>query len=143
MESIIKELTKEVEKEIMNTIKKISLRYKINEEEAIKYIVENKCNMMRNDDGEWKECRRLKEINRKHCKECNEDERNALKKLKELLEEGEKEEKRRGRPKKDEVNNVEKGPRGRPPKEEKMVTTHVGEDLITRLLEKARKNVVK
>ena len=52
---------------------------------------------------------------------------------------------KRGRPKKEkkEEENKEKGARGRPPKEEKKVTIHVGEDLISRLLEKAKKNEIK
>lgn len=50
---------------------------------------------------------------------------------------------KRGRPKKMEEETKEKGPRGRPPKEEKKITRLVGEDLITRLLEQAKKNEMK
>lgn len=45
--------------------------------------------------------------------------------------------KRRGRPKKKEEKK--KGPRGRPPKEEKVERSYVGEELIVRLIEAARK----
>jgi hypothetical protein len=57
-----------------------------------------------------------------------------------------KNEKGRGRPRKDKEEKEEikvKGARGRPPKEEKKVYNKVGEDLISRLLEKARLNVNK
>jgi hypothetical protein len=48
---------------------------------------------------------------------------------------------KRGRPKKGkQEEEKEKGPRGRPPKEEKVITNHVGDDLISRLLEQAKKN---
>ena len=52
---------------------------------------------------------------------------------------------KRGRPKKEngEEEKREKGPRGRPPKEEKIVTMHVGDDLITRLLNQAKRNAIK
>jgi len=50
---------------------------------------------------------------------------------------------KRGRPAKEktEEEKKEKGNRGRPPKEEKKVTRHVGEDLKTKLLEQAKRNV--
>jgi len=44
----------------------------------------------------------------------------------------------RGRPA-TKKEDKEKGPRGRPPKEEKEVTHYSGDDLISRLLEEARK----
>ena len=53
---------------------------------------------------------------------------------------------KRGRPTKErteEESSKVKGPRGRPPKEEKKITTHVGEDLITRLLAKAKEEELK
>ena len=82
-------LIQEIEKEVERTIKNLSLKYNLNEADAVKYIMN-----------------------------------------KEL---------KRGRPAKDEVNEKkEKGPRGRPPKEEKEVKHYSGEDLISRLLEEAR-----
>jgi len=47
--------------------------------------------------------------------------------------------KRRGRPKGEEKEKKEKGPRGRPPMEEKVRTSNVGEDLIARLIAKAKR----
>ena len=99
MEEIKKELIKKIEEEIIKTIKEISKRYKINEKEAIEYIL----NERKNEKG-------------------------------------------RGRPRKEKEENEEikmKGPRGRPPKEEKKVYNKVGEDLISRLLEQARMNAKK
>jgi hypothetical protein len=46
---------------------------------------------------------------------------------------------KRGRPAKEEEEKKEKGPRGRPAKEEKEVKHYTGEDLISRLLNEARK----
>ena len=71
--------------EMRNVIKKLSKKYKMNENEAINYVQE--------------------------------------------------EEKKRGRPKKE---KKVKGPRGRPPMEEKIRTSKVGEDLIERLIAKAK-----
>lgn len=52
-----------------------------------------------------------------------------------------KKEVKRGRPAKEEDPEEikEKWPRGRPPKTEKEITNYSGEDLISRLLEEARK----
>lgn len=51
-----------------------------------------------------------------------------------------KKEETRGRPvAKEKKEEKEKGPRGRPPKEEKEVKHYSGDDLISRLLEDARK----
>ena len=47
--------------------------------------------------------------------------------------------KKRGRPKGEEKEKKEKGPRGRPPMEEKVKTSNVGEDLIARLIAKAKR----
>ena len=47
--------------------------------------------------------------------------------------------KRRGRPKGGEKEMKKKGPRGRPPIEEKLKTSNVGEDLIARLIARAKK----
>ena len=48
--------------------------------------------------------------------------------------------KKRGRPKVEEKEKKEKGPRGRPPMEEKKRTSNVGEDLIARLIAKAKRD---
>ena len=47
-------------------------------------------------------------------------------------------EKRRGRPRQ-EKRKKERGPRGRPPLEEKVRTSNVGEDLIARLIARAKR----
>jgi hypothetical protein len=47
--------------------------------------------------------------------------------------------KRRGRPKGGEKEMKKKGPRGRPPMEAKIKTSNVGEDLIARLIARAKK----
>ena len=98
MESLINTFAMEVEREIINTIKRLSKRYNLDEREAYNYIMETN----KSDVGG-----------------------------------------KRGRPAKEktEEENKVKCPRGRPPKEEKKVTTYVGEDLITRLLAKAKTGV--
>ena len=91
------EIIKEFEKE---TIKKISKKYNLKEEEALNYIRREEKNM--------------------------------------------ENKKSRGRPRKeDKVEKKEKGVRGRPPQEEKQRTSHVGEDLIERLINEAKKNYPK
>ena len=87
-------LIHEIEKEVERTIKNLSVKYNLNEADAVKYIMNS--------------------------------------------------ESKRGRPAKvaEEENKREKGPRGRPPKEEKEVKHYSGEDLISRLLEEARKKTV-
>jgi hypothetical protein len=50
------------------------------------------------------------------------------------------EEKKRGRPKKE---KREKGRRGRPRMEEKVMTSKVGEDLIERLIAKAKREMIR
>jgi len=82
--------------ELEKTIKSLAKRYKIDEEEAINYVM-------------------IKEVDNNN---------NNIK--------------RRGRPKGEEKEKKEKGPRGRPPMEEKMRTSNVGEDLIARLIAKAK-----
>jgi hypothetical protein len=80
--------------EMERTIKSLARRYKIDEKEAINYVM-------------------IKEVDNNNIK-------------------------RRGRPKGEEKEKKEKGPRGRPPMEEKMRTSNVGEDLIARLIAKAK-----
>lgn len=98
MDEIINKFAMELENDIKNTIISLAKRYKLNEKDALNYIM------------------RENEIN---------------------------ESVKRGRPKKAEEEKKEKGPRGRPPKEEKIVTVHVGDDLITRLLDQAKRNAIK
>ena len=75
----------------------------------------------------------IKEISKRY--EINEKEA-----IEYILKERNKE-KCRGRPIKDKEEEIKvKGARGMPPKEEKKVYNKVGEDLISRLLEKARLN---
>jgi hypothetical protein len=90
MEELKKMLIEEIEKEVERTIKSLSIKYNLNEADAVSYIMNN-------------------------------------------------ERQKRGRPVKEEEEKREKGPRGRPPKEEKEVKHYSGEDLISRLLEEARK----
>jgi len=94
MERLKKMMNSEMEK----TIKCLARKYKINEEEAINYVMN---------------------------KEVDNNNNNNIK--------------RRGRPKGEEKEKKEKGPRGRPPMEEKVRTSNVGEDLIARLIAKAKK----
>ena len=97
MNNLINAAVKEVEREILETIKRLGERYKMDENEAKEYI--NKCK--------------------------NEKREN------------------RGRPKKEKnEEKVERGVRGRPPKEEKKETSHVGDDLISRLLLEAKKKEI-
>jgi len=91
--SEMEELNRMMNLEMEKTIKALAKRYKLNEKEAINYVMRY------------------------------EDERNI---------------KRRGRPKGEEKEKREKGPRGRPPMEEKVRTSNVGEDLIARLIAKAK-----
>ena len=51
-------------------------------------------------------------------------------------------EKKRGRPRQ-EKRKKERGPRGRPPLEDKVKTSNVGEDLIARLIERAKRENIK
>ena len=90
MDELKKLLIQEIQNEVERTIKNLSIKYNLNEAEAVKFIMD-------------------------------------------------KEKQKRGRPAKEEVEEREKGPRGRPPKEEKEVKHYSGEDLISRLLEEARK----
>ena len=88
-------LTQMMNTEVERTIKRLARKYKMNEKEAINYVMRD-------------------EVDNNNIK-------------------------RRGRPKGEEKEKKEKGPRGRPPMEEKVRTNNVGEDLIERLIAKAKR----
>ena len=91
-------LTAMMNLEMNLTIKALANKYKINEKEALNYVM-------------------------------NKEMDNNKKSIK-----------KRGRPKVEEKEKKEKGPRGRPPMEEKKRTSNVGEDLIARLIAKAKRD---
>lgn len=93
----MEELNKMMNSEMEKTIKCLARKYKMNEKEAINYVMNNEVDNNNNNI------------------------------------------KKRGRPKGEEKEKKEKGPRGRPPMEEKVRTSNVGEDLIARLIAKAKR----
>ena len=90
-------LTRIMNAEMEKTIKSLAKKYKMNEKEAINYVMNVEVDNNNNNI------------------------------------------KKRGRPKGEEKEKKEKGPRGRPPMEEKVKTSNVGEDLIARLIAKAKR----
>jgi hypothetical protein len=94
-------LTRIMNAEMEKTIKSLAKKYKMNENEAINYVMNVEVDNNNNNNN------------------------NNIKK--------------RGRPKGEEKEKKEKGPRGRPPMEEKVKTSNVGEDLIARLIAKAKR----
>ena len=139
MLSIINKFAKEVEEEIKNEIRSVARYYKLNEVEVMRYIS--------GGNAEYIQVEKILEEQIKAEKIVWEGMTRAevQEKQMELMEKTRLQvqaqiQAQRGIFDSTDKMPVKKNARGRPPKEAKVITVHVGDDLISRLLENARKS---
>jgi hypothetical protein len=84
MEGITNEILREIDNEVRMAIRKLSIKYKLNEKDALKYILQQReiplpylgkamiewCQSIKYNNGLYSQCINTKDNNSEYCKDC-------------------------------------------------------------------------